>query len=118
MYSETEDVIRALAENAESVCRHYLPAGRREGSYWIVGDLQNNPGRSLFVRLTRPVSGPGAAGRFTDGATGEHGDLLDIIRERTGISRFPDLLAEARAHLGRPQPVLPEVPRLLFLTQN
>lgn len=66
MYSETEDVIRALAENAEGVCRAYLPAGRREGSYWIVGDLQNNPGRSLFVRLTGPASGPGAAGKFTE----------------------------------------------------
>jgi hypothetical protein len=110
MYSETEDVIRALAENAESVCRAYLPAGRREGSYWIVGDLKNTPGRSLFVRLTGPASGPGAAGKFTDGATGEHGDLLDIIRERTGKSRFPDLLAEARAHLGRPQPVIPDAP--------
>ena len=90
------------------MCRAYLPAGRREGCYWIVGDLQNNPGRSLFVRLTGPASGSGAAGKFTDGATGEHGDLLDIIRERTGISRFPDLLAEARAHLGRPQPVVPD----------
>ena len=66
MYSETEDVIRALAENAEGVCRAYLPAGRREGSYWIVGDLQNNPGRSLFVRLAGPASGPGAAGKFTE----------------------------------------------------
>ena len=66
MYSETDDVIRALAENAEGVCRAYLPAGRREGSYWIVGDLQNNPGRSLFVRLTGPASGPGAAGKFTE----------------------------------------------------
>lgn len=110
MSSETDDVIRALAENAEDVCRAYLPAGRREGSYWIVGDLQNTPGRSLFVRLTGPASGPGAAGKFTDGASGEHGDLLDIIRERTGISRFPDLLAEARAHLGRPQPVMPDAP--------
>ena len=110
MYSETEDVIRALAENAESVCRHYLPAGRREGSYWIVGDLQNNPGRSLFVRLTGPMSGPGARGKWQDAAVGLHGDLLDIIRERTGISRFPDLLAEARAHLGRPTPILPVMP--------
>ena len=66
MYSETEEVIRALAENAENVCRAYLPAGRREGSYWIVGDLQNNPGRSLFVRLTGPASGPGAAGKFSE----------------------------------------------------
>ena len=66
MYSETEEVIRALAQNAEGVCRAYLPAGRREGSYWIVGDLQNNPGRSLFVRLSGPASGPGAAGKFTE----------------------------------------------------
>ncbi len=104
------NLIRALAKNAESVCRHYLPAGRREGSYWIVGDLQNNPGRSLFVRLTGPTSGPGAAGKWQDAALGSHGDLLDIIRERTGIARFPDLLAEARAHLGRPQPVFPNAP--------
>ena len=66
MYSETEDLVRDLAENAEGVCRAYLSAGRREGSYWIVGDLQNNPGRSLFVRLTGPASGPGAAGKFTE----------------------------------------------------
>lgn len=66
MYSETEDLVRDLAENAEGVCRAYLPAGRREGSYWIVGDLQNNPGRSLFVRLTGSASGPGAAGKFTE----------------------------------------------------
>ena len=108
MYSETDELIHALAENAEGVCRHYLPAGRREGSYWIVGDLQNNPGRSMFVRLTGPTSGSGAAGKWTDSATSEFGDLLDIIRERTGISRFPDLLAEARVHLGRPAPVLPD----------
>lgn len=66
MSLETEDILRDLAQNAESVCRHYLPAGKREGSYWIVGDLQNNPGRSLFVRLTGPTSGPGAAGKFTE----------------------------------------------------
>lgn len=110
MSVETDELLRELSANAESVCRHYLPAGRREGSYWMVGDLQNSPGRSLFVRLTGPASGPGAAGKFTDGATGEFGDLLDIIRARTGIERFPDLLAEARTHLGRPQPVAPEQP--------
>ena len=89
MSPETEEILRELSAHAESVCRHYLPAGKREGSYWMVGDLQNNPGRSLFVRLTGPTSGPGAAGKYTDAATGEHGDLLDIIRARTGITRFP-----------------------------
>jgi hypothetical protein len=66
MSLETTDLLRDLSQNAESVCRHYLPAGRREGSYWMVGDLQNTPGRSLFVRLTGPTSGPGAAGKFTE----------------------------------------------------
>ena len=82
MYSETEDLVRDLAENAEGVCRAYLPAGRREGSYWIVGDLQNNPGRSLFVRLTGPASGPGAAGKFT-----EHVAARVMLRWR-GLARF------------------------------
>lgn len=108
MYSEPEDLVRDLAENAEGVCRAYLPAGRREGSYWIVGDVQNNPLRSLFVRLTGPTSGPGAAGKWQDPAVGAHGDLLDIIRARTGITRFPGLLGEARAHLGRREPVVPD----------
>ncbi|HCZ01526.1 MAG TPA: DNA primase, partial [Rhodobacter sp.] len=72
MSLEKEEILRDLSQNAESVCRHYLPAGRREGSYWMVGDLQNNPGRSLFVRLTGPTSGAGASGKWTDSATGEH----------------------------------------------
>lgn len=110
MSVETEELLRALAQDAEGVCRHYLPAGRREGSYWMVGDLQNNVGRSLFVRLTGPTSGPGARGKWQDSATSEFGDLLDIIRARTGITRFPDLLDEARAHLGRPMPVIPDAP--------
>ena len=52
-----------LARQAEAVCRHYLPAGRREGRYWLVGDVHNTPGRSSFVRLTGGSAGKGAAGR-------------------------------------------------------
>jgi hypothetical protein len=46
------DIARRLAENAEAVCRYYLPNGRREGRYWLVGDVHNTPGRSLYVRLS------------------------------------------------------------------
>ena len=45
------------------------------------------PGRSLFVRLQDSPKGP--AGKWTDAATGEHGDLLDIIRESLGLRDFP-----------------------------
>ena len=35
----------SLGRQAEAVCRHYLPSGRREGRYWLVGDVRNTPGR-------------------------------------------------------------------------
>jgi len=57
---------RRLARDAEAVCRHYLSNGRRQGRYWIVGDVMNTPGRSLFVRLYGPDCGPGAAGKWTE----------------------------------------------------
>ena len=91
-------VAAALAERAEEVCRRYLPYGRRRGRYWIVGDLDGGRGRSLFVRLAPP----GTRGKFTDAATGEHGDLLDIIRHRTCAPTLCAALDEARAFLASP----------------
>ena len=79
MARDASDLARRLGNHAEAVCRTYLSNGRREGRYWMVGDVRNTPGRSMFVRLTGPESGKGAAGKWTDAATGEHGDLLDII---------------------------------------
>ena len=91
-------VAAALAQRAEAVCRRYLPHGRRQGRYWVAGDLDGARGRSLYVRL----SGPGTPGKFTDAATGEHGDMLDIIRHRTGASTLRAALHEARAFLALP----------------
>ncbi len=92
-----------LARNAEAVCRHYLSSGRRQGRYWLVGDADNHPGRSLYVRLKGPDSGKGAAGKWTDAATGEHGDLLDLIARNRHLDRLRDVLDEARAFLSLPQ---------------
>ena len=72
-------IAAALGLHAEAVCRRYLPHGRRQGRYWIAGDLDGARGRSLFVRL----HGPGVPGKWTDAAAGTHGDLLDLIRRRT-----------------------------------
>lgn len=93
-----------LGREAEAVCRHYLPAGRRTGRYWIVGDVHNSPGRSMFVRLQGPERGRGAAGRWMDTATEEYGDLLDIIRSRCGLHDFRDVADEALRFLGTPHP--------------
>ena len=104
MESAAADIAHRLAREAEAVCRHYLSNGRRQGRYWIVGDTDNTPGRSLYVRLTGPSSGPGAAGKWTDAATGEHGDLLDLITANLRLSSLADALDEARRFLSLPRP--------------
>ena len=104
MPTTASDLARRLARNAEAVCRHYLSNGRRLGRYWLVGDVDNTPGRSLFVRLSGPLSGKGAAGKWTDAATGEHGDLLDLIAANRGLDRLPDVLDEAHSFLSLPRP--------------
>ncbi|TPK72215.1 DNA primase [Mesorhizobium sp. B2-4-15] len=99
---DAADLANSLGCHAEAVCRHYLSNGRRSGRYWLVGDVRNTQGRSMFVRLTSSSKGP--AGKWTDAATGEHGDLLDVIRESLGLIDFKDIAQEARAFLAMPRP--------------
>ncbi len=101
---QASDLARQLARNAESVCRHYLPEGRRQGRYWLIGDVEGTPGRSMFVRLRGPESGKGAAGKWTDAATGEHGDLLDLIAANRRLDSLAETLEEARHFLSLPAP--------------
>ena len=110
MSSQAAELAHRLARSVDAVCRYYLSNGHREGRYWIVGDVANTPGRSLYVRLYGPLYGKGAAGKWTDAATGQHGDLLDLIALRCGLDRLADVLAEARRFLGLAQPT-PIAPR-------
>ena len=91
-------VAAALGARAEEVCRRYLPHGRRQGRYWTAGDIRGARGRSLFVRLAPP----GVPGNWQDAATGEHGDLLDLIRIASGAGSLRAALAEAHAFLASP----------------
>jgi hypothetical protein len=104
MQSTAAHLSQRLAENAEAVCRAYLSNGKRSGRYWVVGDAQNAPGASLYVRLFGPARGPGAAGKWTDAAEGTHGDLLDIIRIACGHTQLFDAMTEASRFLSDPLP--------------
>ena len=99
-------VAAALGARAEEVCRRYLPHGRKSGRYWTAGDVRGARGRSLFVRLAPP----GIPGKWTDGATGEHGDLLDLIRIASGSGSLRAALAEARGFLSMPAIPVPDGP--------
>ena len=98
------ELARRLARDAEAVCRHYLSNGRRSGRYWLVGDVMNTRGRSLYVRLIGPDYGPGAAGKWTDAASEEHGDLLDLIRLNRGLPGLREAMGEACHFLALPRP--------------
>jgi hypothetical protein len=103
MEKPASQISHRLGQQAEAVCRHYLSKGYREGRYWMVGNAQNVPGRSLYVRLVDMEKG--VAGKWTDAATGQHGDLLDIIALNQGHHQLRDTLDEARRFLSLPIPV-------------
>jgi hypothetical protein len=106
--SAAADLARRLARDAEAVCRHCLSNGHRQGHYWVIGDVMNTPGRSLYVRLTGPDSGPGAAGKWTDAASpSEHGDLLDLIRLNRNLRDLGEAMDDARRFLVLPRPPIP-----------
>src|SRR3546814_11958787 len=104
MESPAREMARRLAENAEAVCRHYLPSGRREGRYWLVGDVRGTPGRSLYLLLSSSGDARGRTGKWTDAASGEHGDLLDVIAASCGPTDLRETLAEARRFFSTPMP--------------
>ena len=99
---DASELAYRLGRQAEAVCRHYLSNGRRQGNYWQVGNARNAAGRSMFVRLRDTPNG--LAGKWKDAATGEHGDLLDVIRETLGLIDFTDVADEARTFLSLPHP--------------
>jgi twinkle protein len=95
---QAADIARTLAERAEDVARHLLPNGKRSGQEWRVGSTAGESGESLGVRLTGD-----RAGLWSDFATGDSGDLLDLWAavKRIGIS---EALGEARGYLGIREP--------------
>ena len=98
--NDTRELVMGLQERAEAVSAFYLSHGYREGQYWRCGDARNTPGQSLYLRIKGPA---GKIGRWSDAATGEYGDLLDLIGASTGLTSFADIAAEARSFLKLPR---------------
>jgi len=66
----------------------------------MVGDAAGAPGRSLYVRLFE--TGRGRVGNWVDAATGEHGDLVDLIRLNQRHGRLVETIEEAERFLSLP----------------
>ena len=87
-----------LGARAECFCRAYFPDGHRQGSYWQVGDTSGAAGRSLVIRLH--AQDGRKAGGWTDYATGEFGDLIDLLHAKLGSRSMRETLHEAQQFLG------------------
>ena len=80
--------------DAEAVCRHYLSTADA-GPHWLVGDVPTRRAAACR-RLTDRTAERALPGKWTDVATGEHGDLLDLIARTSRLGAFRDVLEEAR----------------------
>lgn len=98
-----DDLRAELIARLESVLATLFPAGRPRGGKFLVGDVLGSPGDSLEVVLNGEK-----AGLWTDRATGDGGDVFDLIAAHCGLSvrtDFAAVLDEAASILGRAQSV-------------
>lgn len=75
-----EALARELAARAEELVSNWLPAGKRRGHEWLVGNLAGEPGESLSINLN--------TGKWCDFASGEKGgDLISLYAAIHRISQ-------------------------------
>lgn len=80
------EINRLLAADALNFCNSFVPGGKVEGKHYRCDNIMGGKGQSMVVDVR------GArAGKFKDFATGDGGDLLDLIAMQKGCE-----LAEAR----------------------
>lgn len=75
------DIAQMLAVRIEQLARELLPGGHREGHEWRAGSLTGEAGSSLGVHLIGE-----RAGVWSDFATGEAGDALDLVAAVYGFA--------------------------------
>jgi twinkle protein len=95
-----KDLSGMLAKKALDVARYLLPSGHKEGNEWCAGDISGSAGKSLKVHLSGEKSGI-----WSDFATGEGGDLIDLWVLNRQITII-DALKECTRYLGITQATL------------
>lgn len=97
--TQRDEVRAALIARIESVLSELFPAGKKRRGLFLIGDVLGSPGDSLEVVLTGEK-----IGLWTDRATGDGGDVFDLIAAARGIdpvADFPRLLDAAADLAGR-----------------
>src|SRR4029450_6608836 len=90
------ELAELLAMHVDALVPTLLPGAHRSGGYWTAGSVAGEPGGSLYVHRNGCQAGKGS-----DAATGQFGDLLDLVNEAIGGGRdMPGAMQWASAWLG------------------
>jgi len=96
----TRESIRAdLVARLDSLLATLFPAGKKRRGKFLIGDVLGSPGDSLEVVLDGEK-----AGLWTDRATGDGGDIFDLIAAHLGADAhtdFPRVMQHAADLLGQ-----------------
>lgn len=68
------DIKAGLLARIDTVVRELLPSGYLDGDEWCAGSVEGEPGQSLRVNV-----GKNRPGVWSDFATGEVGDIVDLV---------------------------------------
>lgn len=102
--AERDSVRADLLARLESVLFAMFPAGKKRRGKFLIGDVLGSPGNSLEVVIDGEK-----AGLWTDRATGDGGDIFDLIARHLGVDAqtdFPRVLQHAANLVGH----VPAVP--------
>ncbi|MHA6846352.1 phage/plasmid primase, P4 family [Ralstonia syzygii] len=97
--AQRDEIRAALLARLEFVLSGLFPAGKKRRGKFVVGDILGSPGDSLEVVLDGEK-----AGLWTDRATGDGGDIFDLIAAEAGLrvsTDFSGVLERAVQLLGQ-----------------
>ncbi|MDB0529841.1 phage/plasmid primase, P4 family [Ralstonia solanacearum] len=96
--AQRDEIRTALLARLEFVLSVLFPAGKKRRGKFVIGDILGSPGDSLEVVLDGEK-----AGLWTDRATGDGGDVFDLIAAQAGLhvaTGFSQVLERAVQLLG------------------
>lgn len=103
-----KQISELLAKLVTDVSKELLPNGKRQGNEWCAGSTNGEAGNSLKICLSG-----NKAGVWSDFATSQSGDLLDLWSATKGISLY-QALNEAKIYLGIDKPRFESLPKKRF----
>lgn len=89
-----KELAERMAKEASTIVPYLLPQGKRSSGEWKVGGTGGEAGQSMSVRLSGVK-----AGIWSDFATGETGDILDLWASVRGLS-IAEAIKEAQIYMG------------------